>query len=183
MKIYTKTGDNGETSLLGGKRVKKHCLDIEAVGEIDELNTLIGLVISRISGKEFVDVKRKLMDIQHKLFVAGSIVAGLEMNLGEMPRIADNDVLELENWIDKMESDLEPLHSFILPGGGEVAAGAFLARAVCRRAERRVAVLAEKHNELSPLLKQYLNRLSDALFVLARWLNKKNGIKDVVWKK
>ena len=184
MNIYTKTGDTGETSLIGNKRVKKNCLEIDAIGDIDETNALMGVLItSMYDQKDAGGVRKKLIDVQHALFVIGSNVAAVQMNLGKMPQIKKEDVLGLEQWIDDMEKDLHPLTQFILPGGTVSAAQAFLVRALCRRAERRYVELVASYPELNPLVGQYLNRLSDVLFVLGRWLNKKDAVEDVVWKK
>lgn len=182
-KIYTKTGDGGETSLFGGKRVKKSCLEVDALGEVDEANALLGVLVSELPEDTFVGVRERLMMVQHRLFVVGSNLAGVQMDLGTMPELQDADVKALEGWIDEMERELPPLTQFILPGGHEAAAHAFVARAVCRRAERRLVGVSQIYPKLSPLLKQYLNRLSDYLFVLARWINVKNGYPDVHWKK
>ena len=183
MKIYTKTGDTGETALFGGKRVKKNCLEIEAVGEVDETNALIGVLVSGLPEDIFSGARERLTVVQHRLFTIGSNLAAVQMDLGKMPQITRLDVRALEQWIDGMESELTPLTQFILPGGHEAAARAFAARATSRRAERRLGDLGSRYPELSPLLKQYLNRLSDVLFVLARWVNKKSGYSDVVWEK
>lgn len=183
MKIYTKTGDGGNTSLLGGKRVKKSCLEIDAIGEVDEANALLGVLVSELPEDAFQDMRERLIVVQHRLFTIGSNLAAVQMDLGQLPQIVPADINQLENWIDEMEKNLEPLAQFILPGGHEAAAHAFVARAVCRRAERRLVDLAERYVELSPLLKQYLNRLSDTLFVLARWINKQAGYADVTWVK
>ena len=183
-KVYTKTGDAGETSLLGNKRVRKSCLEIDAIGEVDEVNALFGVFASELSkNKGFEGVRKQIVNVQHKLFVVGSNLAAVQIKVGEVPKIVESDVEMLEKWIDEMESELDPLTQFILPGGHEAAAHAFLARAICRRAERHVVELASKYKELDPLLKQYLNRLSDVLFVLARWVNMKTDYEDVIWKK
>lgn len=184
MRIYTKTGDKGETSLFGGKRIKKSCLEIDAVGEVDETNALIGVLVSELGKHEMFDqAKERVWMVQHRLFTIGSNIAAVQMDLGKMPQLTPADIGALESWIDEMEKDLEPLTQFILPGGHEAAGHAFVARAVCRRAERKVVQLVEQYPALSPLLVQYLNRLSDVLFVLARWVNKKSGHHDVTWKK
>lgn len=189
VKIYTKTGDNGETSLLG-KRVNKDCQEIVTLGDIDELNASIGVLVtlldSRSRGNDtnnLVDVQLKCVNIQHNLFVIGSNVASLGVGIGTIPKLKENDIAELEQWIDEMEYDLDPLHDFILPGGCDSASQAFLARAVCRRAERSLVILGKEYPEMNNLLQQYLNRLSDVLFVLGRWLNRKNQVDDVIWKK
>lgn len=178
-KIYTKTGDSGETSLFANKRVKKCCLEMEAIGEVDELNAALGLVTSRLREGS---LKNKLLKIQNKLFVIGSNLAALQTDLKEVPKLDIDDVEFLEDWIDGMDKDLKKLNTFILPGGHVLAAQSYLARTACRRAERQLIKLSESY-EVDPLIKQYLNRLSDLLFVLGRWINMKSGVEDVVWKK
>lgn len=183
MKIYTKTGDKGETSLIGGVRVKKHCIEIDAIGDVDELNASIGVLVSQVDNKSFLAVREHLVETQHRLFTIGSNVADVQMNLGQVPKLREEDIHTLESWIDEMEKELQPLQQFILPGGSSVAAQAFFVRAICRRAERRVVELRERQSNLDPLIQQYLNRLSDALFVFGRWLNRMNGEGDICWKK
>ncbi len=183
MKIYTKTGDSGETSLFGGKRVKKNCIEIDAIGDIDETNAFVGILVAELPESGFEEVKEKLNQVQHKLFNIGSNVAAVQMSLGEMPKIEKKDIEAMENWIDEMHESLEPLSQFILPGGHPAAAHAFLARAICRRAERRFVDLKVNYPELDPLLGQYLNRLSDVLFALSRYINQKSGVEDVTWQK
>jgi cob(I)alamin adenosyltransferase len=181
MKIYTKTGDRGQTSLLGGKRVDKSCLEIDAIGEIDELNGSIGQLISLLPKN--ADASREyLLNVQHTLFVIGANLAAVQTDLVNVPAMTEKNVSVLEDWIDSMEKDLTPLTQFILPGGHKAAAMSFFARAVCRRAERK-AVELKKTYELRPLILEYLNRLSDALFVLGRYINKTSGKPDVLWKK
>lgn len=182
-KVYTKTGDKGETSLIGGKRVKKSCIEIDAIGEIDELNALIGVLISELPKEGFDNTKVRLSLVQHRLFTIGSNIADVQMKLGNVPKLAHQDIVELENWIDEMETNLVPLKNFILPGGERSAAQAFFARAICRRAERRLVELSEIYEDLDPLLKQFVNRLSDVLFVLGRWINKESEVEDVIWQK
>ena len=184
MKIYTKTGDTGETSLFGGQRVKKSCLEIDAIGEVDELNGAIGVLVAVLSEKEVVVAKQPLETIQHRLFTVGANIAGVQMDLGtEFPHLTVRDVEVLEAWIDRMESELPRLTQFILPGGSVAAAQSFLARAVCRRAERRIVDVQALYPRLDPLVPQYVNRLSDAFFVLSRFLNKTTGVAEVVWRK
>lgn len=182
MKIYTKTGDKGETSLLGGKRVKKNCIEIDAIGEVDELNASIGVLIASLP-LGFENVSNNLSQIQHRLFVVGSNIAGIQMQLDTIPKLHDSDVEFLEKWIDEMEKDLKPLTQFILPSGQIAAANSFFARAICRRAERRVVELNTEYSNLDPIVQKYLNRLSDVLFVLGRFLNTKQDIQDVFWVK
>ena len=179
-KIYTKTGDAGETSLLG-KRVEKNCAEVVALGEVDELNAALGVLISLL--ENFKAVEKKLVNIQHNLFIIGSNIAAVDMALSNLPKLKKSAVLDLENWIDEMHEDLPPLRDFILPGGSASAAQSFFARAVCRRAERAVIFVKKDYPAIDKTIGQYLNRLSDALFVLARWLNKKSSHDDIIWRK
>lgn len=172
MKIYTKTGDKGETSLLGGTRVSKSDARIEAYGTIDELNSCIGLVVSSVkTHREF------LISIQHHLFNAGSILASDGRKQFKLPEITDKDIHALEVEIDRMNEILEPLKNFILPGGSVAASHAHVARCVCRRAERRVVDLKEDYSDIV----KYLNRLSDYLFVLSRSILQEEGVPEVKW--
>ncbi|PIZ95798.1 MAG: ATP:cob(I)alamin adenosyltransferase [Candidatus Magasanikbacteria bacterium CG_4_10_14_0_2_um_filter_33_14] len=181
MKIYTKTGDQGETSLLGGKRVFKNCVEMEAIGEVDELNSFLGTLISYLDEKFDIE-KKSLQKIQNKLFNLGSNLAAVQTDLVKIPKIKDNDLEFLENNIDEMSIELPELTQFILPGGSVTASLAFQARAVCRRAER-VIIKLDQHYELETNIPKYLNRLSDYLFTLARYLNKKESIAEVTWEK
>ena len=181
MKIYTKTGDTGETSLLGGNRVQKNCIEIEAIGEVDELNAYLGILIEEIDDN-FKKERNKLIKIQHKLFVVGAELAALQTKLVKTPKITRANVTSLEKWIDSMQNELPKLTNFILPGGSEESALAFYARAICRRAERRVVELANNYH-INPALQQYINRLSDLLFVLARRINRQSKVGDVKWQK
>lgn len=181
MKIYTKTGDSGKTSMLCGKRVCKCCLEMEAIGEVDELNAVLGLLAEDLED-DFKQERRKIIDVQKCLFTIGANIAGLQTKLVKIPKFQNSKILELEDWIDAMEKDLPKLKTFIIPGGSEEAAWCYFARAVCRRAERAVIGLAKKY-KIDLAIKKYLNRLSDCLFVLGRWLNKKKGVKEVKWKK
>lgn len=180
-KIYTKQGDKGVTSMLGGKRVEKCCLEMEAIGEVDELNAFLGMLVEEI-GEDFKMEKNKILNIQNDLFVIGSNLAGLQTDLKNLPKLSSSKISKLEKWIDKMDSELPRLKNFVLPGGSEEAAMAFYARAICRRAERVVISLDQKY--LVPVsIKKYLNRLSDLLFVFGRWFNMKDGVKEVKWQK
>jgi len=183
MNIYTKTGDEGETGMLGGKRVGKHCLEMDAIGEVDELNAALGMLAAELTESHFLETKERLEAVQHALFTVGANLAAVQTDLVTVPKLTNAHVQTLERWIDDMERDLPPITQFILPGGDMTAANAFYARAVCRRAERRVAELKQKAPALPTAILQYLNRLSDCLFVLGRWINKKNGVDEVVWKK
>ncbi|MCS6833625.1 MAG: cob(I)yrinic acid a,c-diamide adenosyltransferase, partial [Flammeovirgaceae bacterium] len=176
MKIYTKTGDRGETSLFGGRRVRKSHPRIEAYGTIDELNAYIGLV-----GDQPVNSMRKsfLKEIQDRLFTIGAtLAADPEKNTLNVPDLYQEDILALEKAIDEMEEQLPPLRNFILPGGHLAVSFAHVARTVCRRAERNCVYLAE-HEPVADLVIQYLNRLSDYLFVLARLMAKELGVEEV----
>ncbi|HPA36107.1 MAG TPA: cob(I)yrinic acid a,c-diamide adenosyltransferase [Chitinophagales bacterium] len=179
MKIYTKTGDAGTTALYGGKRLSKGDWRIEAYGTVDELNSNIGLVATYLEEKEFTDL---MVDIQSRLFDAGTHLAAEpgKANL-ILPELPEEKITQLETFIDKMNETLPELKYFILPGGNRAAATAHIARTVCRRAERAVVRLNEEE-PVHPWLIQYLNRLSDFLFVLARKLAHDAGTPEVIWK-
>ncbi len=182
MKIYTKTGDNGETSLFGGKRVWKDDLRIAAYGSVDELNALIGIAITEIENPELILI---LMSLQNDLFVLGSDLAtpfGKVNKNFVVPRIQKDNFEKLEKLIDEIDVKLPQLKNFILPGGTKGSAYLHLARTVCRRAEREVVALSKKE-EINNETEVYLNRLSDLLFVLARYQNFISNNKDINWKK
>jgi cob(I)alamin adenosyltransferase len=180
MKIYTKTGDSGETSLLGGKRVWKDNLRIQTCGTIDELNSIIGISINDITNPELKEV---LQGIQNDLFAIGSDTAlPLENENTKIQRIDTNLSDKLESVIDQYDSQLPGLKNFILPGGVKGSALLHFARTVCRRAERNVVALS-KVERINPDIEKYLNRLSDLLFVLARFENFSNGSPDIIWQK
>lgn len=178
MKIYTRKGDTGETSLIGGKRVSKTSLRIEAYGTIDELNSVIGLVRDSARHK---DEDAFLVDIQNNLFTIGSKLATAEGSKMELPELVKEDVDALEKAMDLMDEQLPALKNFILPGGDLAASHCHLARTVCRRAERRVVELAQS-GSVDELIIRYLNRLSDYLFVLARFFTAKHGGEETAWK-
>jgi cob(I)alamin adenosyltransferase len=174
-KIYTRTGDGGETGLLGGVRIEKDAPRIEAIGSVDEVNASIGM--ARAYCKE-PKVGAILGAIQSELFDIGA-----ELASPHKPAAFHTDkAAELEQLIDRFDSELEELTQFILPDGSILGSSLHLARVVCRRAERRVIALSRKE-KLNPAIKIYLNRLGDLLFVLARYANKKAGITEEVWKK
>ncbi len=179
MKIYTKKGDKGTTALYGGKRVSKAELRIESYGTVDELNSFLGLVTTYMEEKEYTDL---MHSIQSRLFDLGTHLAAEpgKKNL-ILPEITAAHIVQLENYIDKMNEVLPELKFFILPGGNKAASVAHVARTVCRRAERSVVRLAENEN-INPILVQYLNRLSDFLFVLARKLANDANEPEIVWK-
>lgn len=178
MKIYTKTGDKGETSLFGGERVSKDALRIEAYGTVDELNSLLGVVRSL---KPDGEVGTILERIQNDLFALGADLATPQSSSNtKVPRMETRHAEELEPIIDSLESKLRPLKAFILPGGSPVGAHLHLARTVCRRGERLVVKLSKSENiGTAPVV--YLNRLSDLLFVLARYANHLEGEQETEW--
>ncbi|HYG16038.1 MAG TPA: cob(I)yrinic acid a,c-diamide adenosyltransferase [Bacteroidia bacterium] len=179
MKIYTRTGDSGETSLLGGARVPKHHLRIECYGTVDELNSWVGLVRA---GFDDAFTTPLLDEIQNNLFVVGSQLAAdpAKSNI-KIPHIEEADITRLEEAMDAMDKELPALKNFILPGGNVPAANCHIARCVCRRAERLVTHLSYEE-KVEPLDLKYLNRLSDYLFVLARYIAHKAGAEEIAWK-
>ncbi|OYP31030.1 cob(I)yrinic acid a,c-diamide adenosyltransferase [Rhodopirellula sp. MGV] len=184
MKIYTRTGDAGSTGLFGGPRVSKDDVRIEAYGTIDELNAALGCVRSAGAASGHFDpvLDGQLEHIQRELFSIGAELATPDPDAHELRVIGGSHVQRLEGWIDEHETGLEPLKQFILPGGCHAASILHLARAVCRRAERRVVTLAAIEGAtVSDAVIVYLNRLSDYLFVLSREANSQAGIADVVW--
>lgn len=177
MKIYTKKGDGGMTSLIGGSRVPKHHLRIEAYGTVDELNSFIGL----IRDQEIDDrSKKSLIEIQDRLFTIGSQLATEGETKMKLPDVLDSDIQFLEKEIDAMDNELEPMRSFVLPGGHTVVSYCHIARCVCRRAERLCVQLKEESG-LDDLLIQYLNRLSDYLFTLARKMTQHFNAEEIPW--
>ena len=178
-KIYTKTGDKGQTSLIGGTRLPKHHIRIEAYGTVDELNSFIGLVRDSISEKELFDL---LIEIQDRLFTIGSLLAAdPEKNKMKLPQLNESDVVLLEKAIDKMNETLPEMKSFVLPGGHPTVSHCHIARCVCRRAERSVLKLSE-NEKVEELIYKYLNRLSDYLFVLSRKLTQDLKANEIPWK-
>lgn len=178
MKIYTKTGDSGETSLVSGERVAKYHLRIEAYGTVDELNASIGIMRDSAAN---ADYDPQLEAIQNILFTIGSHLAATEKNTISLPGFSESMILDLEKAMDAMDESLEPLKNFILPGGGLASSQAHLARTICRRAERRVVALMEDEAVDSFILR-YLNRLSDYLFTQARYYTKAHDGIETPWK-
>ncbi len=172
-KIYTRTGDDGSTGLSDGSRIDKDSLRITAIGSIDELNSLLGVICS-----EDIDDKSRncLREIQHRLFDLGG-----ELSMPGHVFLSKESVNNLEQKLDWMNDDLEPLEDFILPGGCKAAAACHVARSVCRRAERDIVSLL-RNDAVSTVIPAYLNRLSDLLFVMARYLNKSRQQPDVLWQ-
>ncbi len=178
-KIYTKTGDKGQTSLIGGTRVPKHHIRIEAYGTVDELNSFVGLIRDHDINPHYKDV---LLQIQENLFIAESLLAkDQNKTVMQLPCLQESDVTLLEKEIDTMNEALPDLHNFILPGGHITASHAHVARTVCRRAERIIISLSEQA-EIPEIIVRYINRLSDYFFVLARKLALDKGAEDVLWK-
>lgn len=177
MKIYTKKGDKGETSLIGGSRVSKTHIRIEAYGTVDELNSVIGVIRDTAddsSSEEF------LVSVQNLLFTIGSELASAPDSKMAIPMLEEDHIEQLEVQMDEMTDDLPELKNFILPGGDLTASHCHMARCVCRRAERRVVALAAEA-EVDERIIRYLNRLSDYLFVLARFYTMKHDGKETVW--
>lgn len=177
MKIYTKTGDAGETSLFSGERKKKSEDRIEAYGNVDELNSFLGFAIVLCQAPK---LKEKLLTVQNDLFLIGSDLATpLDSSL-KIKRISEDKSVTMESWIDQLDADLEPLKNFILPGGGELSARLHICRTLARRAERGVVRLGT-NEQINAEVIRYLNRLSDFFFVAARWANHEEGQSDVIW--
>ena len=174
-KIYTRSGDKGKTRLANGEEVSKDSLRVAAYGDVDELNSIIGLVLTQSPDEHLVQV---LSNIQHALFDLGGELASAGM-IEDL--ISHQNVVDLENNIDQMNADLPPLEEFILPGGTTPAATLHMARTVCRRAERSIIKLSQRESVSSEIV-QYMNRLSDLLFVMARAENHRNGNQEVYWK-
>ena len=179
LKIYTRTGDKGETSLFGGKRVSKASLRVDAYGTVDELNSVLGVVVSHFKKKS--PVKEELLKIQHDLFTIGSVLATPPPSKRDVSSLTKR-IDEFERLIDHMTEKMPELRNFILPSGS--IAGSFLhqARSVCRRAERRITELTKKETVDDNILK-YFNRLSDLLFTMARFINHKERKKETIWNK
>ncbi len=179
--LYTRTGDAGSTSLVGGSRVKKNCVRIEAYGTVDELSSCLGLVGSGKDCPE--DVRKQLEDIQNELFNVGSYLAS-DSEEGKEPlcsSLSQAKLMRLESWIDEWDEKTPKIYAFVLPGGCDLSSRAHLARTVCRRAERRILDLAEEAY-VDPQVIRFVNRLSDYLFILARFFNHHQGIEEITWK-
>jgi len=187
-RVYTRTGDRGETSLVGGKRVPKDSRRIDAYGTIDELNSIIGL--ARVFNEENLEageahhfLDEVLCKIQDELFDLGSELATPPESFQQgMFRISQTEIKSIEKLIDKCQENLQPLESFILPGGGRVGAYLHQCRTVCRRAEREILRLSRQET-ISEWLLKYVNRLSDLFFVLSRWISKETGEREYLWQR
>ena len=186
MRIYTKTGDKGSTSLIGGTKVPKSHLRIESYGTVDELNSFIGLLNDQlaISSPLFTDIHPFLREIQDRLFTIGASLAcdpEKESKL-KIPDLKEEDLTTLENAIDRMDAVLPPMKSFLLPGGHMAVSTAHVARCVCRRAERSCVRLQEESLYIEPIVIRYLNRLSDYLFMLSRYTGHLLNAPEIPWK-
>ena len=187
-KVYTKTGDKGKTRLAGGQQVWKDSLRVEAFGDVDELNSTIGVV--RAFNAELVGIhpsadrlEEELRWMQNKLFDLGGLLATAPgQTFNNMPTVTARDVTRLEKLMDGCQKDLPPLKEFILPGGGKISSLLHQARTICRRAER-FCVRLGREERLDPALVRFLNRLSDALFVLARWMAKQQNEPEFLWQR
>jgi cob(I)alamin adenosyltransferase len=180
-RVYTRRGDEGDTALAGGQRVAKDSLRIEAYGAVDELNAFVGMARATAEGM-LPELAAILKRVQHELFNLGSILATLPEDVHpRQARITEVDIARLEEEMDKMNEALEPLRSFVLPGGCRVNAELHVCRTVCRRAERRVVALAREEQTPAEAVK-YLNRLGDALFVWSRWASHQSGIPETLWE-
>lgn len=181
MKIYTKTGDTGKTSLIGGTKVLKSDLRIEAYGTVDELNSYIGVVSDHCNDEL---AKNILKEIQDRLFTIGSELACDPNKTTKLhiPDLHESDIELLEKEMDKMDAELPPMKNFILPGGTPAVSFMHVARCVCRRAERCSVNLQEHDGAVAPLIIKYLNRLSDYLFMLSRYTLMKNNAPEMIWK-
>lgn len=179
MKVYTKTGDKGQTSLFGGKRVSKADLRIESYGTVDELNSWMGLIRDQEIAAEIVEV---VLEVQDRLFTLGSVLASdPDKPLKGVPELEEGDISFLEKEIDRMSAGLPEMRSFVLPGGNTAVSYCHVARCVCRRAERLVIRLGEV-SKVDAIIVQYLNRLSDYLFVLSRQITQDTGAVETPWK-
>lgn len=177
-KIYTKTGDKGETSLIGGTRVPKYDIRIEAYGTVDELNSYLGLIRDYPIDEHS---RKVIIEIQDRLFTIGSLLAeDSKKSKMKLPQLKEEDIVFLENEIDQMDATLEPMKSFILPGGHPVVSHGHIARCICRRAER-ITLLANQQHPINSLIIKYLNRLSDYLFTLSRFFSKQFNAQEIPW--
>ncbi len=178
--LYTGTGDGGTTSLVGGERISKVCARLEAYGTVDEFSSFLGVVLSNPNCP--IDLKDKLLEIQNRLFDAGCYLA-TAVKGDDKPTcsgIGPNTVERLEHWIDELDEETPKIRAFVLPGGCEIAAHCHVARTVCRRAERRILELAIDEY-VDPILIRWFNRMSDFLFIAARYLNHRHGVDEITW--
>lgn len=178
--LYTRTGDSGETSLVGGERVAKNSVRLEAYGTIDEFSSFLGVVLSDPACTD--EVRGQLLEVQSRLFDVGCYLA-TAVPEGETPAVyglEGEDLTRLEGWIDALDEQTPKIRAFVLPGGTPLSAHTHVARSVCRRAERRIFALAAV-SYVDPLVTRYINRLSDYLFILARYFNFMGGVSEITW--
>ncbi len=186
-RVYTRQGDTGDTGLVGGQRVHKDSLRIEAYGTVDELNSVLGLARSTtgqlaVSQPRLAILAAILLRVQHELFNLGSILATLPEDVHpRQPRVTDREIAQLESEMDAMNEDLPPLRSFVLPGGSRLDAELHLGRTICRRAER-ITISLSRTESVPPEAIRYLNRLSDALFIWSRWAGHISGSPETLWE-
>lgn len=176
MKIYTRTGDAGQTSIIGG-RVDKDDIRVEAYGTVDELNSLLGQAIALMDEARYADLRADMLLVQHELFDCGHDLALVRAEAAHF-KLTSESVKQLETWIDKYDAETPDITRFILPGGSPLASSLHVCRTVCRRAERRVVTLA-KSAQTNDDVRKYLNRLSDLFFTIARLANVREGVKDI----
>lgn len=179
--LYTGTGDTGTTSLVGGQRISKTAVRLDAYGTVDEFSSFLGVVLSDPDCP--TELKGQMLEIQNRLFDAGGYLATAvdADERPDCPGIDDRDISRLESWIDALDEQTPKIRAFVLPGGSLLAAHCHVARSVCRRAERRILALAEE-SYVDPHLLTWFNRLSDYLFIAARFLNSYAGVKEIIWK-
>lgn len=180
--LYTRTGDRGTTSLVGGERIKKNSTRLEAYGTLDELSSSLGVIAADSECAK--EVKEQILEIQNELFNLGAYLATAVPD-GEKPACTSLDAAKieaLESWIDSLDGQTPKIRAFVLPGGSKLAAECHMARTICRRAERAVLALAETEY-VDPAVTRYVNRLSDYLFIAARFQNFMQGVDEIVWKK
>ena len=179
--LYTGTGDSGTTSLVGGQRISKCSARLEAYGTVDEFSSFLGVVLSSVNCPAIL--KEELLDIQNRLFDVGCYLATVVEKDSESfcTCLDQSDISCIESWIDALDAQTPKIRAFVLPGGCELAAHCHVARTVCRRAERRILTLAEQEY-VDPLVLRWFNRLSDYLFIAARYVNHVNGVEELVWK-
>ena len=184
--IYTKSGDKGKTSLVGGKRVSKSDISLALYGEVDELNSWIGVILSEMEDKDYVNDQALLLKkVQLSLFSLGSNFAcePEKRSIFKLPKLVEEDVIKIEHEINEMDKDLKELKNFILPGGSKLSSFLHVLRTVCRRVERALITYSEKiEGPLPDFSNEFINRLSDYFFVLSRWVNFKEGKEEELWK-
>lgn len=179
--LYTRTGDNGTTSLVGGERISKTSMRLEAYGTLDEFSSFVGVVLSEPSCPEFL--RQQLLKVQNSLFDVGCYLA-TSVEKGTSPAcsgLCDDSISEIEDWIDVLDAQTPKIRAFVLPGGSMPAAHCHVARAVCRRAERCILKLSAEEY-VDPMVLRWINRLSDYLFIAARYLNHEAGIDEIIWQ-